>query len=226
MYKVYLSLINIILFYSTYFSQSDYGWKQVIKETLGNDSLKIVVLEYDSEKPIFHAKIKFCKNNLIFYTDSIGRITLPKGNIGIFEVSAEDDSLIGYDPVCVVISDEQIDNITILLNMYSLYSFIHEVKNPKGYRLTLEFIRMLESIANEKAEEDLQNKKVQLYSNFPPNSEQIKFGKDYGIKFIEDYKTPIEYRIKYNKNILIYLKEKYGKNFKNKLKEICWCNCY
>lgn len=210
------------------YCQSNFGWKRVIKETTGEDSLEIIVIDYSSEKPIYNAKITFCQNkNLTKNTDSLGKVILPKLKHAMFEVSAEGTSPFeGFDSLCVSVNDEQIDKITVQLEKSYLYALYPTSYDPKGYRSTLHFAAILGTLARQKAEEDWINNNIQLYSNFLSNGEQNDFSNKYGFVFIYNSDKAIEYKIEYNKVILRNLKQKYGDNFESELKAICWCNGY
>ena len=79
---IYIVFLYLTCFPTYILSQTDYTWKQVIKESLGTDSLTILVLDYNSELPIDSAKIVFCHNKkLTFQTSITGTISLLKPNV-------------------------------------------------------------------------------------------------------------------------------------------------
>ena len=201
-------------------SQTGYTWKQVIKESLGSDSLIISVLDYNSESPIDNAKIKLCQNDsLTFFTNGNGQLSLSKTNIKYFEVSRTE-----YYPLCVALENDSVDNVTILLE--KIQDFLGSQKNPKGFPTTVGFINLLMKEGRAKAEEDIANHRLQIYMNIPVNEEQISFGKKYTFAFIQDNEQPIEFRYAYNENVIIYLTNIYGEVFCDDMIKVCWCNSY
>ena len=221
MYKLFFALLLFCLWSPrTIVGQTEYAWKQVIKKSLGNDSLTILVLDYNTEYPIDKASIKFCQSDkIIFFTNSDGLISISKTNIKYFEVSKTE-----YFPLCVALENENVDYVTILLEKIP-YSLGYN-KNPKGYPLTVGLIFLLMNEGHTKAEEDIANNKLQIYMNIQINDEQMRFSKKYEFAFIQDNEKPIEYKYAYNETVLNYLTDSYGDVFREEMVIVCWCNSY
>ena len=211
MKNIIQSFFYAVIFNVTLFCQPEFGDKQIIQSTIGQDKITVQVLDFRTDDPLIGAIIysRDLKDTLSS-TDVYGKASFEKYISRNFQVS-----YVGYEYLCFRINDDT-DNIIVKLKIYISRNLGLLVYSPE--------VDSLEKAGSSDAEDDLDEDIIQLFYDTAPTEEQIAFTQKYEFKFTDGKNKRIDYRDSYNEVVLDFLSDKYNLNIRKELRDICWLN--
>lgn len=203
-------LIVLILFISSSFCQQYNIDKQVIQLTTGKDKITFNIRDLDTDEPLIGAEIySFNLKKMLATTDIDGVAITEKELKGNLEIS-----YIGYYPYCFKLLNENIDSVIVQLKSIPPPPDIYVVDTTQKVDSSFFY-------GENDARLDLEEGKIQLFTDKAPTEEQNTYAEKHDFKF-EIWAGNNYYREAYNEVVIDFLNKKFEKNIEEELREICW----
>lgn len=192
------------------FCQQDNGDKQIIQFATGKDKITFTVLDFETNEPLIGAAIYSFNLKKILATTDIDGVAITekelKGNLEI--------SYIGYYPYCFKLLNENIDSVIVQLKSIPPPPDIYVVDTTQKADSSFFY-------GENDARLDLEEGKIQLFTDKAPTEEQNTYAEKHDFKF-EIWAGNNYYREAYNEVVIDFLNKKFEKNIEEELREICW----
>lgn len=200
----------IVLFFSSSFCQQDNGDKQIIQFETRKAKITFTVFDFETKEPLIGAEIySFNLKKILANTDIDGVAITEKELKGNLEIS-----YIGYYPYCFKLLNENIDSVIVQLKSIPPPPDIYVVDTTQKADSSFFY-------GENDARLDLEEGKIQLFTDKAPTEEQNTYAEKHDFKF-EIWAGNNYYREAYNEVVIDFLNKKFEKNIEEELREICW----
>jgi len=208
--SLFMVLIVLILFNNSSFCQQDNCIKRINQFSTGKDKITFTVLDFETNEPLIGAAVySFHLKKILATTNIDGVAITEKGLKGNLEIS-----YIGYYPYCFKLFNENIDSVIVQLKSTPPPPDIYVIDTTQKVDSSFFY-------GENDARLDLEEGKIQLFTDKAPTEEQNTYAEKHDFKF-EIWAGNNYYREAYNRVVIDFLNKKFEKNIEEELREICW----